>query len=135
MDDESTYQALLNQGYTEEQIQLIMQLGLLNVDMEELAKEQLLAEELRRTPDAQGRHVGQGRVFVQANPLEHLGVAANRLYGDYESEQLREQRRDVGNEQMRRRIEWLRGGGSQYPGTPGINPDQPWPSWAKGVQP
>lgn len=104
------YQSLLGQGYTPEQIELIMELGVYPEQMERVSREQALADQLRTAPSARGRHVGQGRVFVGASPLEHLGVLGQRIGGQIRTNQLDEKADDILNEQVRRRMEFLRGG-------------------------
>lgn len=60
------------EGMTEEDLQKLVELGVINEDMAENARQMQMAEKLRYdTAGPEGRQAG--RVYVAANPLEHIG--------------------------------------------------------------
>lgn len=106
--DESMYDLLIDQGFTEADIERLMELGVLSEEQKILDRQRKQAELLQGTPGARGRYAS--RVYKAANPLEHTGVALNRIRGTQQLMGLPGQERDLATEQMRRRIEYLMSG-------------------------
>ena len=106
--DESMYDMLVEQGFTEADIERLMELGVLSQEQDILDRQRKQAELLQATPGARGRFAG--RVYKAANPLEHAGVALQRIRGSQQLAGLPGQERDLAQEQMRRRIEYLMAG-------------------------
>lgn len=123
MDQETQYQRLLNDGYTEDQIRMIMELGGLNSENSQLDKQQAYADKLRDTGIPEGRSVGN--VYVAANPLEFLGAGMRQYQGQKQTENIFDQQKQLQNEMMKRRMEYLKGG---------VNPAmQPTPPLEGGI--
>lgn len=108
--EESTYEVLLAEGYTPEQIEKLMELGVLSTEQEILSNQLRQAEFLRSTPTPRGR--AMGRVYVAANPLEHLATGINRMRGEYDMYRYPGRATSLAEEQAKRRGEWLRGRGA-----------------------
>lgn len=127
MDEASIYEELLEQGYTEEQIQQIMELAMLNPEYAAIEREQGYVDALRQTAAPDGRSVGAGgRVYVASTPFENLGALTRRGLGQYQQKGLDQRSRDAEAEAVRKRIEWLRGGRGGIPtATPPIVPETP----------
>ena len=107
------------QGSSQDDLLLdyMMEMGLLAPEEEKIARQRGMVDQLRARPTPEGRQVG--RVYVAANPLEHLaGVAGQGLASwkenkaDVASEDL-QGRRVKGIAEIRRR----RGLGAQTPST------------------
>ena len=128
MDEETMYQELVSMGYTEEEIKLIMELGLFPAEEEMIGREDQMAKDLRQTKGPKGYHVGQGRAYVAASGLEHAGAAAQRVLGEWQQRRLDEQRRKIAEEQVKGRRAYLRGGRGLVPPAP--NPPMQRPPWA-----
>lgn len=116
--EETTYQNLVSQGYTEEEIKLIMELGLFKTDENINERETEYANQLRDPELPQGRRVGQDRLFIAANPLEHLAGLASTGYGIHKQKGIDKRAKELAAEQVRRRIAFLRGGGGGGAPTP-----------------
>ena len=63
-------------------------------NLEQLAE----AEALRGTAGPQGRQIG--RMYLAANPLEHMGTLANRGVGSYQAQQARDNRAGMGTDKQ-----------------------------------
>lgn len=103
---ESAYERLLAQGYSEEQIAAILGLAGLNQELGGLDKQRALAQTLRDAPTPQGRQAG--RVYRAANPLEHLGGTMQFFGGERQLDRIDQREQDIINEQTKRRAEFLR---------------------------
>jgi hypothetical protein len=136
MDEQTIYEELVNQGYTEEQIQQIMELALLNPEREGVKREQGYVDALRQTPAPEGRSVGSGgRLFVASTPLENAGALFSRGVGLKNQGGLDQKSRDIEEQAVKSRIEWLRRGGVGSPspyGTPPISPGTPAQTYGLG---
>ena len=110
--DETTYDILVNElGMTPEQIDALMELGVLQGDIGTLDRQLAQAEQLRATPDARGRYAG--RTFVAANPLEHVATGLDRIRGERDIARDPRRRRDIAEEQARLRALYLGAGGQR----------------------
>lgn len=120
--EESQYQRLLGEGYTEDQIRMILSLGGLNSETGQLDKQMKYADKLRGTEMPEGRTAGN--MYVAANPLEFIGAGMKQHAGMKQSENIFNQQKILQDEMMRRRMEYLKGGAnpglqqSTIPGTP-----------------
>ena len=76
-----------------EVLKQLMELGVLGGESDILTEEMLAATALRDAPGAQGRQAG--RVFVAANPLEHLSSALRQYRGGKQVGDVRERQRGV----------------------------------------
>ena len=127
MSTEGAYQTLVNEGYTEEQIQAIMELGLFPEEQKQIDRESALATGLRNREAPDGREVSNGRIFVSSGLGEVAGGLAEVGAGQYKQNQLDQRSRDIADEQVKRRLEFLRGGGVKpngalpVPGAPTMN--------------
>jgi hypothetical protein len=121
-DQENQYQRLIGEGYTEDQIRMILSLGGLNAETGQLDKQQKYADKLRGTEIPEGRQVGN--VYVAANPLEFIGAGMKQYAGKQQNDNLIQQQKQLQDEMMKRRLEYLKGGAnpglqqSTIPGTP-----------------
>lgn len=106
---ESTYDRLREQGYTEEQIEAIIGLGALGDEKDSTLQRQFAyANELRNQPGPQGRHVGNGRIFVAQNPLEDVANVMQHYGGEKINRDALSRESEIRDEQMRRRMEYLK---------------------------
>lgn len=75
---------------TPEQIQLLMEAGLIPEQLSELDSQYAQAQALRETPNPEGRQAG--RVYVAASPLEHIAAMLRRGRGRKDMKSVEEQR-------------------------------------------
>lgn len=122
--DESVYQGLLAQGYSDEQIQAILELGGLNKQDANLDRQRKMAQRMRETPLHDGRTTNG--VFTSAHPLELVGALGNQYRGQQALKQIDKAGAGLQDEMMRRRMEYLKGGRMTMPGydpAPPVTPD------------
>ena len=79
--------------------------------MGELNRQMSTAEGLRDTEGASGRYTSGGRMFTQANPLEHLAVGLRRYKGGKDTKRIAGEQKDA----KQAFIDLLRGGGVEEP--------------------
>lgn len=108
MNEESTYQRLVEQGYSESQIRMILELAGLEGDTTRATEQLELAKALRRMNSPEGRQAGN--VYVASNPLEHIGDVGNYYAGTRNMQTLYGEQKRIQDEQMRRRLEYLKAG-------------------------
>lgn len=114
--EESIYQRLVDQGYTEDQIQQILSLAGLEGDQARLGEQLDLAKALRRPGAPEGRQAGN--LYVASNPLEHIGDVGQYYQGNKGISNVYGEQKRVQDEQMKRRLEYLKAGGKSTPPTP-----------------
>lgn len=78
---------------TPEELQALMELGVLPAELQENQRRRILAEERRYGKGSEGRTAG--RVFVAANPLEHVRDAIQRYKAGKEMKGLDSGRGDI----------------------------------------
>lgn len=105
----SAYERLLEQGYTDEQIEAIMSLGGMQEESKYIGEKVGRAEREADFPMAQGRQVGG--TFVAAHPLEHLVRALRMRQGREKLEQYGGERQDLLQRQKEARLNFLRNQG------------------------
>lgn len=111
------YNSLLEQGYSKEQIESILQLGLFPEQMDQINRKRETAMKLRDSPMPQGRHTG--RTYVASNPLSHIAKLGKQYLAQRQLEGLDKEATGVSDEQVKRRLAFLRGGsGAMGYGTP-----------------
>jgi len=123
VDQSSAYDRLLEQGYTEEQIASILGLAGLSSEEMDMKRQQEEADALRATPGPEGRTAGN--IYQAANPMEHIGAGMKQYAGMRQSQDLEARRPEIWDEQMKRRMEYLRRGAAGAPATPAATPGAP----------
>lgn len=111
--ENSQYVRLLNEGYTEDQIRMILQLGGLNAETGQLDKQQKQADSLRNMKGPQGMRFQSstgGDQFVASNPLEFAATGYARYKGEKDSAGIYDKQKALQDEMMKRRLEYLKGG-------------------------
>ena len=106
--DESTYDLLLAEGFTAEEIEELMELGVLATEQDMATRSLERAEFLRQTPLPRGR--AHRRIYRAAHPLEHVAAGLDRFRGEMGIAAYPQEAQRIANEQARRRMGWLRGG-------------------------
>lgn len=109
--EESTYQRLVDGGYTEEQIKMILGLAGLEEDKGTLSTQFEMARALRNPQGPEGRQAGN--VYVASNPLEHVGDVGNYYTGTRGVNAIYARQKALQDEQMKRRMEYLKMGGTK----------------------
>lgn len=82
---------------TEEDLQKLVELGVIDEQMAENQRQMRLAEELRFQKGPEGRQAG--RTYVAANPLEHLGTGIQQWQAQKRMGELEKQRGEMGQQQ------------------------------------
>lgn len=82
-----------NLDLTPEELELLMSLGIAPEELDQIGKQQEIADALRYMSAPEGTQAG--RVYVAANPLEHIGRVAQMYQGKKMSEDLKGQREEV----------------------------------------
>jgi hypothetical protein len=83
---------------SEEELQKLVELGVIDDNMAENARQMRLAEELRyATPTPEGRQAG--RVYVASNPLEHIGKGMQQWNAQKRMDELEKERAGMGQQQ------------------------------------
>jgi hypothetical protein len=124
--EESIYQRLVDQGYTEDQIQQILSLAGLEGDQARLGEQLDLAKALRKPGAPEGRQAGN--VYVASNPLEHIGDVGQYYRGNQGVSNVYGEQKRIQDEQMKRRMEYLKAGGPKVTPTPPTYGPQGWVS-------
>lgn len=117
----STYQDLLDQGYTDEQIEQIIALGSMQGKLRALENQESRADALSNTPMAKGAQVGN--TYVASHPLEHLARALRMRQGTDQLQDLSGKRDQFLQQQQDARLQFLRnrGGAAPSPMSGGYN--------------
>jgi hypothetical protein len=82
---------------SEEDIQKLVELGVLDEDMVENKRQMELADKLRYGAGPEGRN--SGRVYTAANPMEHIGHAMEQYNAIQEQKALKKERAGIGEKQ------------------------------------
>lgn len=82
---------------TDEDLQKLVELGVIDENMAENQRQMRLAEQLRYQASPEGRMAG--RVYVAANPLEHLGKGLEQWNAQKRMKELETQRGEMGKQQ------------------------------------
>jgi hypothetical protein len=82
---------------SEEDIQKLVELGVLDEDMAENKRQMELADKLRYAEAPEGRN--SGRVYTAANPLEHVGHLMQQYRAGKKEEELEKARVGIGEKQ------------------------------------
>jgi len=69
------------ENLSEDDINLLMQLGIIPEQQAGISKQQDYADALRGTKQPRGMEVGPGGIYVGASPLEHIASAMQRAEG------------------------------------------------------
>jgi len=85
------------ENMTEEDLQKLVELGVIDDKMAENARQMQLAEQLRYRAGPEGRQAG--RVYVAANPLEHIGRGMEQYQAIKRQKELDQQRGEMGKQQ------------------------------------
>ena len=100
------YNLLLGEGYTEDEIEQILQLAELEGQTGILEDQMEHATKLRETETTPG--INSGRVYTAANPLQHMGDFGQRYKGEQQAKSVEEERQRVLEAQTAARLKWLR---------------------------
>lgn len=125
----SIFNELMEQGYTEEEIEAIIGLGGLGSEEADLERQQTQADRLRNQAAPQGLNP-TGRVYTAQNPLEQLAHVGQVGLGEMQNQQIDQREREIWQEQQRRRVDFLRKQANKEPatvqpaGVPGAPPQQ-----------
>ncbi len=130
------YDILIDEGWTPEDIDRLMELGVLAGQQEGIVpRQQAYAEELRGVRTPRGR--SYGGVYKEAHPLEFVGAGLQSAAGHYGEWKARQRQEEILKEQAARRAAYLRGmrrpqtSGQPAPGMPQQQPPaQPAASFA-----
>lgn len=117
-EEESTLDGLREQGWTEDQIMQILSLGGLADEKDGLQRQFDQADTLRNTPGPEGRHVGNGRIFVAQSPLEQIGHTMKQYQGNKIGRNAEIRSGEIRDEQAQKRMEYLRRKQSAQPVAP-----------------
>jgi len=97
---------LLSEGYSEEEIEQILQLAELEGQTGILEDQMEAANKLRETETTPG--INSGRVYTAANPLQHIGDFGQRYKGEQQAKSVEEERQRILEEQTAARMAFLR---------------------------
>lgn len=129
------WNTLMQQGFTPQQIQQLMQLGVLQEEGGIVSQEMQMANQLRQRQMPGGRY--SGNAYVAAHPFEFVATGLDRVRGEMAAQQAIERQRQIAQDKARLRAQFLRqmgmGAGSQTP-RPGATPpirQAPTPSAAQ----
>jgi hypothetical protein len=111
MIQESVYQDLINQGYTEQEIRQIMELGALHEQMGLINDEQKFAQALRNSRTPGGRFLSNGRIFMSDGLAPTLSNLGKNLAGHHSYRQGQRQQSAILRDIARRRLAYLMMGG------------------------
>ena len=114
---------LMQQGFTPQQIQQLMQLGVLEEEGDIISQEMSMANRLRERQMPGGRYAG--RAYVAGHPLEFMATGMDRLRGEMAAQDAIRRQREAAQEKARLRAQFLQqmgmGARSQTP-RPGMTP-------------
>lgn len=116
--------------FTPEQLQALIELGIMPEELAGLDEQLAQADALRGTPMPEGQMAG--RVFVAPNPLQYLAAGMDRYRGARDAKELRGQRKELLGKTTNSRMAYAQalmdalrgGGGAQAPAQP-MQPQQP----------
>lgn len=116
----SVFDDLMDQGYTEDEIESILALGGFQEEFGSLEKEREKFEDYASPGIAQGRQVGQ--IYQAAHPLEHLANMLRTYQGQKKLGEVKSQREDLLKRQQQARSQFLRNrGGATAPSPMGMS--------------
>ena len=98
---------LLSLGYSEEEIEQILQLAELEGQTDILKDQMEAANKLRETETTPG--IDSGRVYTAASPLSHIADAGKRYKGEQQAKSVEEERQRVLEATTAARLKFLRG--------------------------
>lgn len=105
-------------GLTPDQVDELMELGVLSGEQEDIIpRQQQYAEELRGTRSPRGR--SYGGVYESAHPLEFLGAGLQQAAGHFGEYKARQRQEEILAEQAKRRAKYLRGMSTPQPSAAG----------------
>lgn len=113
------FDTLLEQGFTEEDIELLMEAGVLQGEQERILPEQRrLAEEFRSAEMPEGR--AYGGVYQSASPWEAVGTGLQRGLGIFQDMKANQRQKEILKQLQQRRSRFLQGmgGGGSGGGIP-----------------
>lgn len=117
-----TYQALLAQGYGPAEIEQIMQLGAIPEQQQQIQDKRDFYDQHREADIGRGIHTG--RTYVASSPLKMVGELGKQYIAQKKLEGLDEEGNKLANEQVQKRLQFLRGGRGAPPapgmGNPGM---------------
>ena len=117
------WNTLMQQGFTPQQIQQLMQLGVLEEEGDITSQEMEMAQRLRQRQMPGGRYAG--RAYVAAHPFEFMATGMDRMRGEMAAQAAIQQQRDAAREKARLRAQFLQqmgiGAKTQTP-QPGMAP-------------
>jgi hypothetical protein len=90
---------------TDEQIQQMIELGIIPAQMGAIDQQMAQAQAVRNRQGPQGRD--NGRVFVAANPLEHVMHAAQGIKAGKDIEDLKRKQEELLRQQVRGRMQFF----------------------------
>lgn len=93
------------ENLSEEDIKLLMELGIIPEQMGQLDKQMGIAEGLRNTPNPEMRYAG--RVNVAANPLEFIGKGLREYAGIRDMKNIQKQKDDLIRQQSEARNRYV----------------------------
>lgn len=94
------------EGLSEEELQQLMELGVIPQKQDALALQLAQATKLRNAAGPEGRD--SGRVYTAANPLEHLVHAAQGIRAGSDMKRLEKEQQDLANAQVAGRSQFLK---------------------------
>lgn len=93
------------ENLSEEDIRLLMELGVIPEQMNQLEKQFSIAEGLRNTPNPEMRYAG--RVGVAANPMEFIGKGLREYAGIRDMKNIQKQKDDLIRQQSEARNRYV----------------------------
>jgi hypothetical protein len=99
---------LLNEGYSSDEIEQILQLAELEGQTDILKEQQEYANKLREGELVNTEGINSGRVYTAASPFSHMASIGHRLKGKRETDRIEEERNRILQEQTAARLKWLR---------------------------
>lgn len=94
------------EGMSEEEIQKLMELGVIPKQQDALAQQLAQATAVRNSPGPQGRD--SGRVYTAASPLEHIAHVAQSIKAGKDMERIGKQQQASMEDQVRGRSQFLK---------------------------
>lgn len=94
------------EGLSEEELQQLMDLGVIPQKQDALALQLAQATKLRNAPGPEGRD--SGRVYTAASPLEHIAYAAQGIKAGRDMERVQKAQEELMKEQVSGRSQFLK---------------------------
>lgn len=94
------------EGLSEEELQQLMDLGVIPQKQDALALQLAQATKLRNSPGPQGRD--SGRVYTAASPLEHIAHAAQGIKAGRDMKRVEQEQKDLMASQVQGRSQFLK---------------------------